>query len=175
MRTVQTILLVALIATIASYTSFGVADDVASAAQTSLASAVSEVPSGRAVNFQDYADAQGSNALLPKDTIYLRNNSNLTVVLYAFNLSGDALWDETYLNPLQEVSISSDSLWLAVATKTTSPIKPIDKLRPETLQVEPIQWNAYWVALLRQGHRYEVCWNASAKKWRTGEIKISVC
>lgn len=175
MNRAQVTFAIILFATLPSSTSLYAADAVASAPEPAVSNTVSKTPKQNPVNLQAYANEQGNNSLLPQDTVYLRNNSNVQVIVYALNLSRSGLWEKAYMRARQEVLIASDSLWLAVATAESPSPVDIDRLRPETLTNEPIEWNAYWVALLRQGHRYELCWNTSANKWRTGEIKKHAC
>jgi hypothetical protein len=132
--------------------------------------------SGTAISLQDYAGKQGSSInMLPMDAIYLRNNSNAKVELYARNTSGSGRWELTYLDGQQEVTVNSHTLWLAVATKTNAPIRPISQLNLDTLQSDSIRWDAYFVLLLHERRRYELCWSEKTATWVIGEIRTALC
>ncbi|SAL36219.1 hypothetical protein AWB71_01876 [Caballeronia peredens] len=150
-------------------------DDTAPSSQAVSVAASEALAASGTANIKTYAAAQGGGALLPKDTIYLRNNSNEQLGLYILNLGGNGKWELISMDARQEVLIPTDSLWLALSTGGASPAVNIGELRPEKLTKEPVQWNTYWVALLRQGHRYEICWDAASKTWRTGEILKHAC
>jgi len=135
-------------------------------------------------DLQDVFQGQQDLNLLSDETIYIRNNSNISLKVFVTNSEFNFRWQPAVIEGGQELLLKMKSFWLAVSVKNTehdlshqdrtnTSSKP--SYKPNNLVDEGLIHDDFFIRPVRQGLRYEICFNTKIKEWKIRSLRGESC
>lgn len=133
-------------------------------------------PKSQAEDIIAFASSIGSMKILPAQRIQLRNNSEARLELYVFNVRESSSWRLVSIAAGVDVEIPLDNVWLAVGTQIDKckPLPDITTINANDLNSETSRQDGYFVRLLRERRRYELCLSPKSE-WLVQEFREKLC